>query len=84
MLDERAEEQATTPGVTRGHLDIDGGSGGFEPGQGGSKGRVPIPSDREWAQLLADLAAITDESDTDEIWDEVLRNLGVESIVEGE
>jgi hypothetical protein len=32
---------------------------------------------REWDQLVADLASIHDETDTDEIWDEILANLGV-------
>ncbi len=37
----------------------------------------------EGSRLLANLANITDETDTDEIWDEVLRNLGVDPATGG-
>ena len=54
------------------------------------RGRV-LPSAYEWRQAhveelnqsLDALAEITDETDTDEVWDEVLRNLGVDPATGG-
>lgn len=51
----------------------------------------PIPSAIEWHKAhaeelnraLDDLALITDETDTDEVWDEVFRNLGVDTATGG-
>ncbi len=33
---------------------------------------------RRWDETVAAMDAIRDETDTDEIWDEILRNLGVD------
>jgi hypothetical protein len=37
----------------------------------------------EWERTLSDLDAISDDTDTDEVWSDVLRNLGVEAEAEG-
>jgi hypothetical protein len=39
---------------------------------------------RAWDEMVSELAAITDESDSDEIWSEVLHNLGVNTNGEGD
>jgi hypothetical protein len=38
---------------------------------------------RRWEETVRRLATMTDETDTDEIWDEVLRNLGVDPATGG-
>jgi hypothetical protein len=38
---------------------------------------------KDWDETVTALAAIRDETDTDEVWSEVLHNLGVETDGEG-
>jgi hypothetical protein len=77
--------------MVEGQKPVNGDLNGLHPPRGFDEQGHPIPEAFEWrrahvAELnrsLDDLAKITDETDTDELWDEVLRNLGVDPATGG-